>query len=84
MGPKPSALAVQSPDALAGLVAAIQGGIANRGFYFLIDERLKLICGPSYNGYDLRPCLANIVEFANKHGWQAEIAGTAVRFTSLN
>lgn len=75
---------MQMPDALGALVAAIQGGIARRGYYFVADGRLTLICGPSFNGRDLRPCLAAILEFASKHRFQAEIAGSAVRFSSLN
>jgi hypothetical protein len=57
------------------LTRTISEGIARRGFFLLIDERLKLISGK------MPDSAAKINAFATEHGWKARVLHDAVFFT---
>lgn len=59
-------------------VTTIRLGIAQRGFYILLDDRIKLICGPNYATDTAdRDTLRH---FAATHGWFVEVEAAAVTF----
>jgi hypothetical protein len=75
-------MAEDSP-AVAALVEVIQQGIADRGFYLLMDERRKLICGgEEINPHDLRH-VETINVFAEKHQWRAKPSEIQLCFRPL-
>jgi hypothetical protein len=56
------------------LVETIKQGIARRGFYILMDDRLSLIGGE-------QPVqLAVLSAFAKQHAWSAQIVDRAIVF----
>ena len=63
---------VSTESELDRLVYTIRQGIAVRGIYALLDERLDLICGPgtlqNINNWEVTQ---KIAEFAAAHGWLA-------------
>ena len=54
------------------LMEVIANGIAIRGIYALMDQRLDLICGPdSLQNIDDPEVRRKITDFATAHGWAA-------------
>ncbi len=62
---------------IKNLVAVIREGIDRRGFYILLDDRAKLICG---EGDDLRLHAERIARFAKKNGWESDIETDTITF----
>ncbi|HEY3662691.1 MAG TPA: hypothetical protein VGL24_06015 [Chthoniobacterales bacterium] len=56
------------------LVRVMEVAILERGFYFLMDERLDLICGP---GCSKDPAnsknLQRVQKFAAERGWKVQL-----------
>lgn len=61
---------------LETLVETIRHGIARRGFYLLMDERLPI------SRSDPRPSLDDVREFAARHSWKARLLGGCFFFTA--
>jgi hypothetical protein len=55
---------------LASLTRTIADGIARRGFFLLMDERVSLLCGDNADPAEL----ARAARFAALHGWEVECA----------
>jgi hypothetical protein len=64
---------------IRNLVAVIREGIDRRGFYILLDDRAKLICGEDGDG-DLRQHAKRIAGFAGRNGWDADIEVDTIMF----
>jgi hypothetical protein len=73
----------QDNNRIGNLVAVIREDIDRRGFYILLDERAKVICGQDVNR-DLRRYTDRIASFARKHGWDADIETDAIMFWPLD
>jgi hypothetical protein len=57
-------------DEIEHLAETIEEGIAIRGIYALLDERLDLICGPGCSEDLNKPDVTQkITEFAASRGW---------------
>lgn len=65
------------------LLDIIQAGVAKRGFYVLIDDRLKLLCGTKERPRNLRDCAARLSEFAYLHNLRAEVHRDQVIFLPI-
>jgi hypothetical protein len=64
---------------LASLTHTIADGIARRGFFLLMDERIALLCGDNANP----AALASAVRFAASHGWEVECAEGKLLFRAI-
>jgi hypothetical protein len=64
---------------LTDLTIAIHAGIARRGSYVLMDERVRLLHGAK-KGADLSLHRDAILEFAEERGWHAEIQSNSITF----
>ena len=63
------------------LVAAIEEGIAFRGFYVLMNDRLDWICGEGCSeDFDDSKNARRIKAFAARHKWSATLEGAGVCF----
>jgi hypothetical protein len=66
------------------LIETIRSRIIDRGFYFLMDDRLDLLCGPGCSTRGDEPEITNTVnEFAARHDWQATYDGSGYIFRPL-
>ena len=63
------------------LVAVIEEGIACRGFYVLMNDRLDWICGKGCSqDFDDSKNARRIKAFAARHKWSAKLEGAVVCF----
>jgi hypothetical protein len=63
------------------LVAVIEEGIACRGFYVLMNDRLDWICGKGCSeDFDDSKNVRRIKAFAARHKWSATLEGAGVCF----
>lgn len=84
--PTPHAVSVsQKANALNALIDTIRRGIADRGFFLLMDDRIKLICGDDCNETtDLLPHFAVVSAFSERHKWRSQIHENTVTFWSAD
>jgi len=69
---------------LARLVDTINGGIATRGVYLLMDDRLDLIYGPgALQKIDEPDVIQKIAEFSAAHGWSVAPCQRGFVFSAL-
>lgn len=64
---------------IRNLVAVIRGGIDRRGFYILLDDRVKLICRED-GADDLRQYGRRIASFATRYGWDVDVETDTIMF----
>ena len=68
-------------DDLKSLLEMIHHCFQRRGFYLLMDDRLKLICGDDYSGENTVSKTNAVAAFAEEHGFCGLIIDGIATFT---
>ena len=62
------------------LTTLIAEHVKSRGFYILIDDRIKLVCGPDCSLGNTSEHKQAIIGFAQEQGWFVDIQEEAIIF----